>query len=140
MTRHTRIARSIESFSSRASEWTGSTSAFIASLVLVAVWIATGPVFGYSDTWQLIINTVTNVVTFGMVFLIQRAQNKDALAMQIKLSELLAAVKGSGDEIIAVEDLSEEELRQLHARYLALARPGERPPPGALEDARSKEE
>jgi low affinity Fe/Cu permease len=89
--------------------------------------------FRYSDTWQLVINTITNIVTFVMVFLIQRAQNKDSLAMQIKLSELLAAVKGSADEMLAVEELSEEELRRLHARYLQLARHGDRPSPGTLE-------
>jgi low affinity Fe/Cu permease len=121
MTRRRRLAQAIESFSTRASEWTGSTTAFAGSVVVVAVWIGAGPLFGYSDTWQLVINTITNVVTFVMVFLIQRAQNKDALAMQIKLSELLALVRGSPDEILAVEDLSEEELRRLHARYLELA-------------------
>ena len=103
----------------------------------MGVWLGAGPLFRYSDTWQLVINTITSVATFVMVFLIQRAQNKDALAMQI--SELLAAVKGSADEMLAVEDLSEEELRRLHARYLELARRGDRPSPRALEAALSKE-
>jgi low affinity Fe/Cu permease len=139
MTRRRRLAQAIESFSTRASEWTGSTTAFAGAVVVVAVWIGAGPLFGYSDTWQLVINTITNVVTFVMVFLIQRAQNKDALAMQIKLSELLALVRGSPDEILAVEDLSEEELRRLHARYLELAGRGDRATPRALETASSKE-
>jgi low affinity Fe/Cu permease len=139
MTQQRVVARAIESFSTRVTEWTGSTRGFIGSVLMVVVWMATGPVYRYSDTWQLIINTLTNVVTFVMVFLIQRAQNKDALAMQIKLSELLAAVKGSADEIVAVEELSEDELRRLHARYLELARRGERPSPLTLEAASSKE-
>jgi low affinity Fe/Cu permease len=86
-----------------------------------------------ADSWQLIINTITNVATFVMVFLIQRAQNKDALAVQIKLSELLAAARGSEDPIVAIEALSESELRALHARYLERVRRGDRPPPAALE-------
>jgi low affinity Fe/Cu permease len=125
--------RAVEGFSARVSDWAGSTTAFICSLLLVIAWIATGPLFNYSDTWQLVINTITNVVTFVMVFLIQRAQNKDSLAMQVKLSGLLAAIRGSADAMLAVEDLSEEELRALHARYLELARRGERPSPSALE-------
>jgi len=139
MKRHRAWSETIEWFSTRVSEWTGSTFAFICSLVLVIVWVSTGPVFRYSDTWQLVINTITNVVTFLMVFLIQRAQNKDALAMQIKLSELLSAVKDSVDETIAVENLSEVELRRLHARYLELARPGDRPSPRGLQTSLPKE-
>jgi low affinity Fe/Cu permease len=114
------LAQAIESFSTRASEWTGSTTAFAGAVVVVAVWIGAGPLFGYSDTWQLVINTITNVVTFVT-------------------SELLAVVRGSPDEILAVEDLSEEELRRLHARYLELAGRGDRATPRALETASSKE-
>jgi low affinity Fe/Cu permease len=132
-------ARSVERFSTQMSDWTGSTAAFVASLLLVFAWTATGPLFRFSDTWQLVINTITNVVTFVMVFLIQRAQNKDSLAMQIKLSELLAVVRGADDRIVAVEELSEEELRHLHARYLQLARRGERPLPGTLEASSAAE-
>ena len=79
MTRRRRLAQAIESFSTRASEWTGGTTAFAGSVVVVAVWIGAGPLFGYSDTWQLVINTITNVATFVMVFLIQRAQNNSAM-------------------------------------------------------------
>lgn len=131
----TRLAQLIEQISTRVSEWTGSTAAFIASVGLVAVWVISGPIFGFSDTWQLLINTITSVVTFVMVFLIQRAQNKDTLAMHIKLSELLATTSSSAGTIIAVEDLSEDELRRLHARYLELARRGDRPSPRDLEAA-----
>jgi low affinity Fe/Cu permease len=131
MNRRKTLAEAIESISTLTSEWTGSTAAFVISVVIVSVWIITGPLFRYSDTWQLVINTITNVVTFVMVFLIQRAQNKDSLAMHIKLSELLAAIKA--DEMVAIEDLSEGELRRLHARYLELAHRGERPSPQVLE-------
>jgi low affinity Fe/Cu permease len=128
-----KLTRTMERFSTLVSEWSGSTTAFLCSLLLVAAWTATGPLFNYSDTWQLVINTVTNVVTFVMVFLIQRAQKKDSLAMQIKLSELLTATRGPAHPIAGVEELSEEELRRLHARYLELARRGVRPAPGMLE-------
>ena len=110
----------IERFSTRASEWAGSTTAFIISLAVVLAWLATGPLFAFSDTWQLAINTITSVATFVIVFLIQRAQNKDSLAMHLKLSELIAAVRGSADRMMVVEELTEAELRQLHAHYLEL--------------------
>ena len=131
MNRRKTLAEAIESISTVTSEWTGSTAAFVISVVIVSVWIISGPLFRYSDTWQLVINTITNVVTFVMVFLIQRAQNKDSLAMHIKLSELLAAIKAG--EMVAIEDLSEGELRRLHARYLEFAHRGERPSPQVLE-------
>jgi low affinity Fe/Cu permease len=139
MNDHKIWAFSVERFSTQMSDWTGSTVAFVSSLLLVFAWIVTGPVFRFSDTWQLVINTITNVVTFVMVFLIQRAQNKDSLAMQIKLSELLAVLRGADDRIVAVEELSEEELRHLHARYLQLARRGESPLPGRLEASSAAE-
>ena len=129
----------IERFSTFVSQWAGSTTAFVSSLILVVAWAITGPLFHYSDSWQLIINTVTSVVTFVMVFLIQRAQNKDTLAVQIKLSELLAAARGSNDPMVAIEELSESELRRLHARYLELVRHGERPSPAALEPPASSD-
>jgi low affinity Fe/Cu permease len=88
----------------------------------VLVWLATGPIFNYSDTWQLIINTGTTIVTFLMVFLIQRSQNKDALALQLKLNELVAAMKGASNRLIDVEDLDEDELRILHRHYRTLAK------------------
>jgi low affinity Fe/Cu permease len=126
-------AERVERFSTLISQWAGSTSAFMTSLIVVIIWAAAGPLFRYSDSWQLVINTVTNVVTFVMVFLIQRAQNKDALAVQIKLSELLASARGSEDPMVAIEELSESELRRMHARYLELVRRGDRPSPVALE-------
>ncbi len=81
----------------------------------------TGPIFEFSDTWQLVINTGTTIVTFLMVFLIQRAQNKEAMALHLKLNELVAAIEGASNRLISVEDLSEEELRVLHKHYATLA-------------------
>ena len=98
----------------------GSTTAFGLAVATIVVWAVTGPVFGYSDTWQLVINTGTTVVTFLMVFLIQRTQNKDALAIQLKLNELVAAVEGASNRLIDVEDLSEDELKTLHEYYAQL--------------------
>src|SRR5262245_55886615 len=103
-------------------EWTGRTSAFMWALTLVIVWIISGPLFHFSDSWQLIINTATNLVTFLMVFLIQRAQNKDTLALQIKVNELIAAHQGLHNSVIAIEQLSEDEFRLLQQRILTLAR------------------
>jgi low affinity Fe/Cu permease len=102
-------------------EWTGSSWAFASAALLIIVWLATGPIFGFSDTWQLVINTGTTIITFLMVFLIQRSQNKDSLAIQLKLNEIVAAVKGASNRLIDVEDLSEDELRVLHQHYAKLA-------------------
>jgi low affinity Fe/Cu permease len=100
-----------------AADWTGSSAAFWLAVTAVALWLASGPYFGFSDTWQLVINTGTTIVTFLMVFLIQRAQNKDARAVHLKLNELVAAVKGASNRLINVEGLSEEEIKALHAYY-----------------------
>jgi low affinity Fe/Cu permease len=94
--------------------------AFTLACLIVLVWAATGPFFGYSDTWQLVINTGTTVVTFLMVFLIQRAQNKDSLAIQLKLNELVAAMAGASNRLIDCEDMNEQELRILHRHYATL--------------------
>jgi low affinity Fe/Cu permease len=101
--------------------WTGSTSAFALSVLIVSTWLITGPVFHYSDTWQLVINTGTTIITFLMVFLIQRSQNKDSLALHLKLNEMVAALQGASNRLIDVETLSEGELRVLHAHYAMLA-------------------
>jgi low affinity Fe/Cu permease len=108
-------------FATAATEFTGTTSAFIIAVLILAVWGISGPLFHYSDTWQLVINTGTTIVTFLMVFLIQRSQNKDALAVQLKLDELVAAIEGASNRLIAVEDLSEEELKVLRIHYKRLA-------------------
>jgi low affinity Fe/Cu permease len=115
------MGRWFERFSTRVTQWTGSTSAFATACGAIIVWAALGPIFGFSDTWQLVINTSTTIVTFLMVFLIQRTQNKDSLAIQLKLNEIVAAVNGASNRLIDVEDLSEEELRTLHKYYARLA-------------------
>jgi low affinity Fe/Cu permease len=101
--------------------WTGSSQAFAGAVGVVIVWVLLGPVFHFSDTWQLVINTGTTIVTFLMVFLIQRAQNKDSLAIQLKLNEIVAAMPGASNRLIDVEDLTEAELKILHAHYRRLA-------------------
>jgi low affinity Fe/Cu permease len=107
----------LEGFEHLAARWTGSSWVFAIAVAVIVGWLLTGPLFGYSDTWQLVINTATTVVTFLMVFLIQRSQNIDAHAIQLKLNELVAAVQGASNRLINVEDLSEEELDLLHRHY-----------------------
>jgi low affinity Fe/Cu permease len=111
----------LERFSKRVSLWSGSSWAFALALLVVIVWGVTGPIFQFSDTWQLVINTGTTIVTFLMVFLIQRAQNKDALAIQLKLNELLASQQGASNRLINVEDMSEDEIISLHNRFAKLS-------------------
>src|SRR5258708_9112661 len=108
-------------FATAATAWTGSTPAFVTAAAIILMWIVTGPLFRFSDTWQRVINTGTTVVTFLMVFLIQRSQNKDALAVQLKLDEIVAALEGASNHLISVEDLSEEELKILRIHYQRLA-------------------
>jgi low affinity Fe/Cu permease len=114
------IANISEKFSAVITKWTGSTTAFVLACVVIVVWVITGPIFQYSDTWQLVINTGTTIVTFLMVFLIQRMQNKDSLAVQLKLNELVAAMNGASNRLIGCEDLNEEELKTLQRHYAAL--------------------
>ena len=111
----------VSRFASLATEWTGSTTSFMLALTIILVWVVTGPIFHYSDTWQLVINTATTIITFLMVFLIQRTQNKDSLAVQLKLDELVAAIDGASNRLISVEDLSEEELKVLRIHFQRLA-------------------
>src|SRR5690348_11329017 len=106
---------------SQAAHWTarqcGRASVFIAAVGLIIAWAITGPFFHFSDTWQLIINTSTTIVTFLMVFLLQHSQNRDTLALQVKLADLIIAMKGADNKLATAEDLSEEELAELHASY-----------------------
>jgi low affinity Fe/Cu permease len=115
------IGRRFEAFSKVITRWTGSTGAFACALGVIVVWALLGPVFRFSDTWQLVINTSTTIVTFLMVFLIQRAQNKDSLAIHLKLNEIVAALSGASNRLVDVESLSEKELAQLHRFYRELA-------------------
>ncbi|KUG08623.1 low affinity iron permease family protein [Solirubrum puertoriconensis] len=101
--------------------WSGSSAAFMLALGVVLGWAVTGPMFKYSETWQLVINTGTTIVTFLMVFLIQRAQNKDSLVLHLKLNELIAATKGASNRLINAQDFTEEEIDTLHRFYCLLA-------------------
>ena len=110
----------LERLSYQATKATGTSLAFMLALAAVIIWLLTGPIFKYSDTWQLVINTGTTIITFLMVFLIQRAQNKDALAIHLKLNEIVAAMEGASNRLIDVEDLSEAEINALRAYYRKL--------------------
>ena len=110
----------MEWLAQRVTEWTGGSWAFGVALATTVVWGMTGPIFGYSDTWQLVINTGTTIITFLMVFLIQRSQNKDSRAVHLKLNEMVAALQGASNRLINVEDLTEAEIRLLHAHYQRL--------------------
>jgi low affinity Fe/Cu permease len=109
-----------ESFSHRVTHATGRPWAFLVALGVIVVWALSGPIFGFGDTWQLVINTSTTIVTFLMVFLIQQTQNKDSKAMELKLNELVAATKGASNRMIDVEALSEDELDVLHGYFQQL--------------------
>ena len=104
-------------FAQQISHATGQPTTFLLALLVVVVWAVTGPIFNYSDTWQLVINTGTTIVTFLMVFLIQNTQNRDTLAFHLKLSELVFAVKGAKDKYAALETLEDHELEELHAEF-----------------------
>lgn len=110
-----------EKLSRFSTDFTGTTSAFIIALLIIIVWMVTGPLFDFSNTWQLVINTGTTIITFLMVFLIQRMQNKDSKAIHLKLNELVASLKGPSNRLIDVEDLTEEELVTLSHYYKHLA-------------------
>lgn len=125
-------------FATAVSEKAGSTWAFTLAVGVIVVWGVSGPLFKFSDTWQLVINTSTTIVTFLMVFLIQRAQNKGALAVQLKLNELVAAIDAANNRLISVEDLSEDELEVLHGHYQQLAQLAEHE--GRLSDTHSLKE
>lgn len=110
-----------ERFSGAITKATGSPAAFLLALSVIIAWAVTGPFFGFSDTWQLVINTSTTIITFLMVFIIQQSQNKDTVAIHIKLNELIAATKGASNRLIDVEDLSENELKILKRFYVELS-------------------
>lgn len=109
-----------EKIATKITAWTGSSTAFAVAFGVILVWGISGPVFGYSDTWQLVINTSTTIITFLMVFLIQKSQNKDSKAIQLKLNELIAANKYASNRMVDIEDLSEAELDILHKFYQQL--------------------
>lgn len=111
-----------ERFSNIATSFTGSSVGLICAFIFVLIWGVSGPLFSYSNEWQLVINTATNIITFLMVFLIQRSQNKDSKAMQLKLNELLAANDKASNRMVDIEELTEEELDKLAGFYKRLSR------------------
>jgi len=115
------ISEWFSKFAQRTAIWSGHPITFLMATLVIVAWVVTGPMFGYSDTWQLVINTGTTIVTFLMVFLIQNTQNRDTLAIQLKLSELVLAVEGAENKFAAIEDLSDEELQELHEECRAQA-------------------
>lgn len=115
------LTRLFDRFASLVTRWAGSPAAFCLAVLTVIAWIVTGPIFHYSDGWQLVINTGTTIVTFLMVFLIQQSQNKDSVALHLKLNELLSSHRSADNHLIGIEDASEEELRRLAAAYLRLS-------------------
>jgi low affinity Fe/Cu permease len=112
-----RIRDAFQVFARRSSAVLGSAWAFIAALLIIAIWGLTGPMFHYSDTWQLIINTGTTIVTFLMVFLIQNTQNRDAKAVHLKLDELIRAVQGARNNLVDLEKLSDDEMKRLEQEF-----------------------
>ena len=112
---------SFERFSSAVTKAAGSSTAFIAALGLVVGWLITGPIFKFSENWQLFINTGTTIITFLMVFLIQKSQNKDSLAIQLKLNELVAAHEFASNRLVSVEDMTSEELQVIQKYYSRLS-------------------
>ncbi len=108
------LSKYFSKFAHLVARLSGTPAAFLIAVATVLTWAVTGPLFSYSDTWQLVINTGTTIVTFLMVFLIQSTQNRDTMALQLKLAELIFAVKGAKDSVATIEDLSEDELEQLH--------------------------
>jgi len=109
-------------FASRTAEWVGTPGAFVLGLGIIVLWALTGPVFAYADTWQLVVNTATTIVTFLMVFLIQNTQNRDARAIHLKLDELIRGVKGARTAMVALENSTDEELAELQAEFERLHR------------------
>jgi len=112
-------------FAQRSSSILGSAWSFCGAVLIIVVWLVTGPTFHFSDTWQLIINTATTVVTFLMVFLIQNTQNRDAKAMHLKLDELIRAVKGARNQLVDLENLSDDELKKLEKQFQRLRKEAE---------------
>lgn len=123
--RHDHDVNALERMAGTVARRVGSTTGFGVAVSLVVVWAIMGPLFGFSDTWQLLINTSTTIVTFLMVVLIQRSQNKDTLALQLKLDELLASKQGASARMIDIENMSEADLKRLRDAFKGLANAGD---------------
>lgn len=112
-----KIERAFGSLARKSSSIIGSSYAFVTAVLIVIIWALTGPMFNYSQNWQLVINTGTTIITFLMVFLLQHTQNKDSLALQLKLDELIGALEGANNKMIEIEEMDEEDLLQMKQRY-----------------------
>jgi low affinity Fe/Cu permease len=117
-----KLLKRFDKFSNKVTRATGSPMAFLGALAVIILWAISGPIFHFSDTWQLVINTGTTIITFLMVFIIQQSQNKDTVALQLKLNELIAATKTASNRLIAAEDLGEDELETIRAFYQQLSK------------------
>jgi low affinity Fe/Cu permease len=126
---HSRLLSAFDRLASGVTRWAGTPAAFCGALVVVLVWAMTGPLFGFSENWQLVINTGTTIVTFLMVFLIQQSQNKDSVALHLKLNELLAANRQASNRMIGIEDLDEQDLRDVASFYMRLSERAKRTGP-----------
>jgi low affinity Fe/Cu permease len=116
-----RVRCAFDTFAGKVTKWAGSPIAFVLAVMLVLVWCISGPFFGYSETWQLVINTGTTIITFLMVFLIQQSQNKDSAALHLKLDELIRAIEAADDNLVDIEELNEDELKKLSEHYRSMA-------------------
>lgn len=114
-------SRKFSKFAKVAATWTGRPVAFLIALAIVVIWAITGPIFKFNNTWQLVINTGTTIITFLMVFLIQNSQNRDTEALQIKIDELVRATEGASDELLDLEELEEDELEEHRQRFCRMA-------------------
>ncbi len=123
---NTAFSKFFDGFSSKVTKATGSSGAFVLAFLIIITWIITGPFFHFSDTWQLVINTGTTIITFLMVFVIQQSQNKDTMALHLKLNELIAATKGASNRLIDIEDLTDKELKALKLFYVKLSQLSEK--------------
>ena len=120
------VGKIFDHFSTIVTKVTGKPIAFIVAFAIIIIWAISGPIFGFSDTWQLVINTGTTIITFLMVFIIQQSQNKDVVAVHLKLNELIAATKGASNRLIDVEDLTPKELDTLKNFYIKLSKLAEK--------------
>jgi len=116
-----KVRKAFDRFATRITFFAGRPVTFFSAVLIVVLWAVTGPIFGFSDTWQLVINTGTTIITFLMVFVIQQSQNKDTVALHLKLNELIAATKTASNRLIDIEDLTEEELIVLKKFYIELS-------------------
>lgn len=121
MRMHMKLARFLEDMAYHSAQWTASPLAYLAAVGFTLLWLAAGPFLHFSDNWELVMRSAAGTVTFIMVFLIQRSQHKDSLAMQIKLNEIIGALQGANNHMISIEDLSEREIHSLQKDYQTLA-------------------